>query len=169
MTTIIPPGAVRTGPPLDQLDQAYSRARRVGDPIPARAGGAAEGAVNGAIAAIILREKERFFDDLILTTPTVVMSVVSVVEALIVLTSLRREVEVAKLDETLAELRTDILGVDSKQGTLARTAFQQYGKGEHRRHRISVIVLFMRRQRRVTTVCFQRRRFLQDRYSAWRP
>ena len=50
-----------------------------------------------AIVAMILREKERFiFDDLILRTPTVVMSVVSVVETMIVLISQRREPEVAE-------------------------------------------------------------------------
>jgi ribonuclease VapC len=83
-----------------------------------------------AIVAMILREKERFiFDDLILRTPTVVMSVVSVVETMIVLMSQRREPEVARLDETLSELRIDVRGVDGKQGLLARKAFEQYGKG----------------------------------------
>src|SRR5580692_2577248 len=83
-----------------------------------------------ALAAIILREKERFvFDDLILRTPTVVMSVVSVVETMIVLINQRREPEAAKLDETLSELRIDVRGVDGRQGLLAREAFEQYGRG----------------------------------------
>jgi ribonuclease VapC len=83
-----------------------------------------------ALAAIILREKERFiFDDLILRTPTAVMSVVSVVETMIVLMNKRLELEAARLDETLAELRIDVRGVDGKQGMLARRAFEQYGRG----------------------------------------
>jgi ribonuclease VapC len=83
-----------------------------------------------AIVAVILREKERFvFDDLILRTPTVVMSVISVVETIIVLMNQRREPEAAKLDETLSELRIDVRGVDGRQGLLARKAFEQYGRG----------------------------------------
>jgi ribonuclease VapC len=83
-----------------------------------------------AIVAMILRERERFvFDDLILRTPTVVMSVVSVVETMIVLVNQRREPEAAKLDETLSELRIDVRGVDGRQGLLARKAFEQYGRG----------------------------------------
>jgi ribonuclease VapC len=82
-----------------------------------------------ALVAMILREKERFiFDDLILRTPTVVMSVVSVVETMIVLMSQRREPEAARLDQTLTELRIDVRGVDGKQGMLARKAFEQYGR-----------------------------------------
>jgi ribonuclease VapC len=76
-----------------------------------------------ALAAIILREKERFiFDDLILRTPTAVMSVVSVVETMIVLMNKRRELEAARLDETLAELRIDVRGVDGKQGNARKTS-----------------------------------------------
>ena len=83
-----------------------------------------------ALVAMILRERERFiFDDLILRTPTVVTSVVSVVETMIVLTNQRREPEAAKLDDTLAELRIDVRGVDGRQGVLARQAFEQYGRG----------------------------------------
>jgi ribonuclease VapC len=82
-----------------------------------------------AIVAMILREKERFvFDDLILRTPTVVMSIVSVVETMIVLMNQRREPEAARLDETLTELRIDVTGVDGMQGLLARKAFEQYGR-----------------------------------------
>lgn len=85
---------------------------------------------SSALAAIILREKERFiFEDLILRTPTVVMSVVSVVETMIVLMSQRREPDAARLDATLEAFRIDVRGVDGKQGMLARKAFKQYGRG----------------------------------------
>ena len=83
-----------------------------------------------ALTAIILREKERaIFADLILRTPTVVMSVVSVLETMIVLMNKRREPDAAKLDEALAGLRIEIRGVDGTQGLLARKAFEQFGKG----------------------------------------
>jgi ribonuclease VapC len=83
-----------------------------------------------ALTAIILREKERtIFADLILRTPTVVMSVVSVLETMIVLMNKRREPDAAKLDEALAGLRIDVRGIDGTQGLLARKAFEQFGKG----------------------------------------
>jgi len=82
------------------------------------------------LVAMILREKERYiFDDLILRTPTVVMSVASVVETMIVLMNQRREPDAARLDDTLADLRIDVRGVDGTQGMLARKAFEQYGRG----------------------------------------
>jgi ribonuclease VapC len=82
------------------------------------------------LVAMILREKERYiFDDLILRTPTVVMSVASVVETMIVLMNQRREPDAARLDDTLADLRIDVSGVDGRQGMLARKAFEQYGRG----------------------------------------
>jgi ribonuclease VapC len=85
---------------------------------------------SSALVAMILREDERaVFDDLVLRSPTVVMSVVSVVETMIVLMNKRREPEAARLDETVEALRIDVRGVDLKQGVLARRAFEQYGRG----------------------------------------
>jgi ribonuclease VapC len=83
-----------------------------------------------ALVAMVLREDERFvFEDLVLRSPTVVMSVVSVVETMIVLLNKRREPEAARLDETVEALRIDVRSVDLKQGMLARQAFEQYGRG----------------------------------------
>jgi ribonuclease VapC len=83
-----------------------------------------------ALVAMILGEDERpVFDDLVLRSPAVVMSVVSVVETTIVLMNKRREPEAARLDETLAALRIDVRGADLNQGVLARQAFAQYGRG----------------------------------------
>jgi ribonuclease VapC len=83
-----------------------------------------------ALIAMILGEDERaVFDDLVLRSPTVVMSVVSVVETMIVLMNKRREPEAARLDETLETLRIDVRGTDLHQGVLARRAFVQYGRG----------------------------------------
>ena len=83
-----------------------------------------------ALVAMILREDERdIFEDLVLRSPTVVMSVVSVVETMIVLTSKRREPEATKLDETMEALGIDVRGVDEKQGVFARQAFLDFGRG----------------------------------------
>ncbi len=85
---------------------------------------------SSALIAMILREEERFiFDDLVLQTPTVVMSVVSVVETAIVLMNKRREPEAARLDETLDALRIEVREVDLEQGNLAWQAFARYGRG----------------------------------------
>ncbi len=85
---------------------------------------------SSALIAMILREEERFiFDDLVLQTPTVVMSVVSVVETAIVLMNKRREPEAARLDETLDALRIEVREVDLEQGNLAQQAFARYGLG----------------------------------------
>ena len=82
-----------------------------------------------ALVAILLREKERFiFENLVLNAPTVVMSVVSVVETTIVLIAQRQNPEAEMLDVILRQLRIDIRGVDTMQGTLARNAFQRFGR-----------------------------------------
>jgi len=83
-----------------------------------------------ALVAIIIGEDERpIFEDLILRTPVVVMSVVSVVEASIALLSKRPTYDAKLLEETISSLRIDVRPVDLNQGSLARTAFLQYGRG----------------------------------------
>jgi ribonuclease VapC len=123
-----------------------------------------------ALAAIILREKERFiFDDLILRTPTAVMSVVSVVETMIVLMNKRRELEAARLDETLAELRIDVRGVDGKQGALARQAFEQYGRRAPAALNFGDCFVYALAKARDDTLLFKGDDFLQtDIVPAWR-
>ncbi len=83
-----------------------------------------------ALVAMILREDERaIFEDLVLRSSNVVMSAVSVVEAMIVLLNKRREPEAARLDETVEALQIDVHGVDGQQTVFARQAFMQYGRG----------------------------------------
>jgi ribonuclease VapC len=78
-----------------------------------------------ALLAIMLNEDERDkFQDLILWSPTVTMSVVSVVETTIALAA-------KGLEAILAALRIDVRAVDVGQGALARQAFMQYGRGRH--------------------------------------
>ena len=85
-----------------------------------------------ALLAIMLNEHERDrFEDLILWSPTVVMSVVSVVETTIALASKGLDAEASRLDAILAALRIDVRAVDSDQGVLVRHAFLQYGRGRH--------------------------------------
>jgi uncharacterized protein with PIN domain len=74
-----------------------------------------------AMVAIIIGEDERLvFEDLILRTPIVVMSVVSVVETCIALAGKRRSYEVERLDQSISTLRIDVRPVDDRQGQLAR-------------------------------------------------
>jgi ribonuclease VapC len=85
-----------------------------------------------ALLAIMLDEDERDqFEDLILWSPTVVMSVVSVVETTIALANKRLEADVSRLKAILAALRVSARAVDVDQGMLARQAFIQYGRGRH--------------------------------------
>ena len=87
---------------------------------------------SSALVAMILGEDERLiFTDLILHEPSVVMSVVSVMEITITLLARRREPDAARLDETLATFAIEVLGVDVPQGILAREAFTQFGRGRH--------------------------------------
>jgi len=66
-----------------------------------------------ALIAMILGEDERpIFDDLVLRSPSAVISVVSVVET-IVLTNKRRAPEATQIDATLDTLRIDVRGVTS--------------------------------------------------------
>ena len=85
-----------------------------------------------AVLAILFYEDERDkFEDLILRSPTVVMSVVSVVETTIAMASRQLDTDPSKLDGILSTLRIDVRAVDVAQGLLARQAFVQYGRGRH--------------------------------------
>ena len=85
-----------------------------------------------ALVAIMLNEHERDrFEDLILWSPTVVISVVSVVETTIAMANKGLDAEASRLDAILAALRVDVRPVGPDQGKLARQAFLQYGRGRH--------------------------------------
>jgi ribonuclease VapC len=85
-----------------------------------------------ALFAILVGEDERDkFEDLILRSPTAVISVVSVVETAIALTRKQLNVEASDIDSVLSTLGIAIRPVDAKQGLLARQAFLQYGRGRH--------------------------------------
>ncbi len=85
-----------------------------------------------ALLAILLDEDERvLFEDLVLRTTPVVMSIVAVVESTISLYGKRREPDADRLDEVLTTLRIDVQPVDLNQGFLARQAFVQYGRRRH--------------------------------------
>jgi ribonuclease VapC len=85
-----------------------------------------------ALLAILLDEDERvLFEDLVLRTTPVVMSIVAVVESTISLYGKRREPDADRIDEVLTTLRIDVQPVDLNQGFLARQAFVQYGRRRH--------------------------------------
>ena len=85
---------------------------------------------SSAIIAMIIDEEERpVFEDLILRTPVVVMSVVSLVECTIALLGKRVNYDATRLDDTISTFRIDVRPVDLHQGDLARRAFERYGRG----------------------------------------
>jgi ribonuclease VapC len=85
-----------------------------------------------ALFAILVGEDERDqFEDLILRSPTAVISVVSIVETAIALTRKQLNIEAAEIDGVLSTLGIAVRPVDVNQGLLARRAFLQYGRGRH--------------------------------------
>ena len=85
----------------------------------------------GEYAAHEGEDERALFEDLVLRTPPVVMSIVAVVESTISLYGKRREPDADRLDEVLTTLRIDVQPVDLNQGFLARQAFVQYGRRRH--------------------------------------
>jgi ribonuclease VapC len=85
---------------------------------------------SSVIVAMIVDEDERtVFEDLILRTPVVVMSVVSLVECSIALLGKRMNYERERLDDAISTFRIDVRPVDLNQGEIARRAFEKYGRG----------------------------------------
>jgi ribonuclease VapC len=83
-----------------------------------------------ALVAIITEEDESLlFEDMILRTPTAVISVVSIVEATIVLQNKSMDFDQRQLDTAVTALQLDIRGVDLNQGELARQAYLRFGRG----------------------------------------
>jgi ribonuclease VapC len=85
-----------------------------------------------ALFAILVGEDERDqFEDLILRSPTAVISVVSIVETVIALTRKQLNIGASDIDDVLSTLGIAVRPVDVNQGLLARQAFLQYGRGRH--------------------------------------
>ncbi len=85
-----------------------------------------------ALFAILVGEDERDqFEDLILRSPTAVISVVSIVETVIALTRKQLNIEASEIDGVLSTLGIAVRPVDVNQGLLARRAFLQCGRGRH--------------------------------------
>jgi ribonuclease VapC len=85
-----------------------------------------------ALFAILVGEDERDqFEDLILRSPTAVISVVSIVETVVALTRKQLSIEAADIDGVLSTLGIVVRPVDVNQGVPARLAFLQYGRGRH--------------------------------------
>ena len=125
-----------------------------------------------AIVAIIIDEEERaIFEDLILRTPTVVMSVVSLVECTIALHGKRTNYDRVRVDETISALRIDVRGVDLNQGDLARRAFERYGRGRGvAQLNFGDCFAYALAKAREDTLLFKGNDFLKtDIVPAWRP
>jgi ribonuclease VapC len=85
-----------------------------------------------ALFAILVGEDEwDQFEDLILRSPTAVISVVSIVEAVIALARKQLNIEAPDIDGVLSTLAITVRPVDVNRGLLARRAFLQYGRGRH--------------------------------------
>jgi ribonuclease VapC len=85
-----------------------------------------------ALFAILVGEDERDqFEDLILRSPTAVISVVSIVETVMALTRKQLNIEASEIDGVLSTLGIAVRPVDVNQGLLAWRAFLQYGRGRH--------------------------------------
>jgi len=125
-----------------------------------------------ALVAVIIGEDERpIFEDLILRTPVVVMSVVSVVEASIALLSKRPDYDAKLLEETISLFRIDVRPVDLNQGSLVRTAFLQYGRGRSpARLNFADCFAYALAKARNDTLLFKGEDFVRtDIVAAWRP
>lgn len=85
-----------------------------------------------AIIAIIRKEDEApIWVELLDQTPKTYMSVVSYVEANMVMTGRRNDVELGAVDDMVAALGIELVPVTVEQGIAAVTSFVTYGKGRH--------------------------------------
>ncbi len=85
-----------------------------------------------ALFAILTGEDERDqFEDLILRSPTAVISVVSTVETTIALARKQLDIGTLAVEGMLSTSGIVIRPVDINQGLIAQRAFLQYGRGRH--------------------------------------
>lgn len=83
------------------------------------------------IAVLLLEpEAEQFLNQLI-DADDLYISTVSLVETAMVIEYKKGQIGADKLDELLAELTPNMVEFDQKQAALARSAWQEYGKGRH--------------------------------------
>jgi len=85
-----------------------------------------------ALLTILQDEPERrAFNEAIEAAASRVISVVSFVEASIVIESRYGAEGLRELDRLIDHAGIELVGVDPEQGKLARDAFSQFGKGRH--------------------------------------
>jgi ribonuclease VapC len=123
-----------------------------------------------ALFAILVGEDERDqFEDLILRSPTAVISVVSILETVIALTRKQLNIEASEIDGVLSTLGIAVRPVDVNQGLLARQAFLQYGRGRHSA-RLNFGDCFALAKARGDTLLFKGEDFAKtDLIPAWQP
>ena len=125
-----------------------------------------------ALFAILVGEDERDqFENLILRSPTAVISVVSIVETVIALTRKQLNIEASDIDGVLSTLGIAVRPVDVNQGLLARRAFLQYGRGRHpARLNFGDCFPYALAKARSDTLLFKGEDFAKtDLIPAWRP
>lgn len=87
---------------------------------------------SSALIAILLGEHDHErMEALLIDTARAVMSAATLLEASMVACGRGDELNVADLDELIADLAIDCVAVDRKQAITARDAFIRYGKGRH--------------------------------------
>lgn len=85
-----------------------------------------------AVLAILFGEPEAHaFAHAIATDPKRMISAFSVLEAGVVLMARKGETAVRELDLLLHTARMTVVGFDADQATLARSAYERWGKGRH--------------------------------------
>jgi ribonuclease VapC len=85
-----------------------------------------------ALLAVLFEEAEKeAFRDKLLVTPGLLMSPVNYLEASIRADDPRHPEKGPMLDVMIGELGVEIVSIDARQATLAREAYQRFGKGNH--------------------------------------
>jgi ribonuclease VapC len=87
---------------------------------------------SSVVVAVLLGEPDReIWIDILDRTPRSLMSVVSYLEANMVMASRWFDADVPRVDATLRALRISVVPVSLDQGRIALNAFVRFGKGRH--------------------------------------
>jgi ribonuclease VapC len=124
------------------------------------------------IIAIIRREDDAsIWIDILDQTSKAYMSVVSYVEANMVVTGRRTDVELGAVDDTVNALGIEITPVTVEQGLAAVASFVAYGKGRHSAHlNLADCFTYALAKTRGLPLLFKGNDFLKtDIVPAWRP
>lgn len=90
-------------------------------------------AVDSSVVVAIMRHEldARMWTEVLDRTDAAIMSVVSYVEASMVIAGRRPDADVGSVERLLQSLQIEIVPVTIEQGAAALNAFMSYGKGRH--------------------------------------